>query len=179
MNKLLESLSQFNRREQLTLFLGVLALIIYLLWVLIFSPLQHKRNLLLTTNVSLEQSYGQVQMLAQQIQEQMQQSTQGGGVSSDSLSGLIDSSLRENGMSMSAFQPGVNGEARVRIDKANSPTDYLLEDWQSAGLRKESVFRAYFGTYDQRLFSSRVGKLSDKDWKEVKIRLRMAIEVNE
>lgn len=120
MNKLLESLSQFNRREQLTLFLGVLALIVYLLWMLIFSPLQHKRNLLLTTNVSLEQSYGQVQMLAQLIQEQMQQSTQGGGVSSDSLSGLIDSSLRENGMSMSTFQPGVGGEARVRIDKANS-----------------------------------------------------------
>lgn len=67
----------------------------------------------------------------------------------------------------------------TRIDSANSPTDYLLKDWQVAGLREASVFRAYFGTYKQNLFSSVVGNFSDRDWREVQSRLRMAIEVGE
>ena len=71
------------------------------------------------------------------------------------------------------------GVISTRIDSANSPTDYLLKDWRIAGLHKESVFRAYLGTYNQNLFSSTVGKLSDRDWQEVQARLRLAIKVNE
>ena len=71
------------------------------------------------------------------------------------------------------------GVISTRVDSAHSPTDYLLKDWKSAGLHKESVFRAYLGTYEQHLFSSVVGKLSDRDWREVQNRLRLTISVSE
>ena len=61
---------------------------------------------------------------------------------------------------------------------ANSSTDYLLNDRQSAGLRKPSAFRSYFGTYEQNAVSSVIGKLSDRDWQEIQARLRLAIAVN-
>jgi len=66
----------------------------------------------------------------------------------------------------------------TQIDVANSPTDYLLKDWQSAGLRKPSAFRAYFGTYEQNLVSTAVGRLSDRDWREVQDRLRWTIAID-
>lgn len=66
----------------------------------------------------------------------------------------------------------------TQISSANSPTDYLLKDWQNAGLHKPSVFRAYFGTYEQTAISSVIGKLSDRDWREVQTRLRLAIAFN-
>ena len=67
----------------------------------------------------------------------------------------------------------------TQIDSANLPTDYLLKDWRIEGLRKESAFRAYFGTYEQNTFFRVVGKLSDTDWVEVQNRLRLAIAVSE
>jgi general secretion pathway protein M len=42
------------------------------------------------------------------------------------LSGVIDSSMRESGISMSNFTPGAGGEARVRVDKVSSE---LLMQW--------------------------------------------------
>ncbi len=66
----------------------------------------------------------------------------------------------------------------TKIDSANTLTDYLLKDWHIAGLRKPSAFRAYLGTYEQRLFTSIVGKVSDRDWEEIQERLRIAIAVN-
>ena len=67
----------------------------------------------------------------------------------------------------------------TRIDSANSPTDYLLKDWQVAGLHEASLFRAYFGTYEQNLFSSVVGKLSNRDWLEVQDRLSLTIAIKQ
>lgn len=67
----------------------------------------------------------------------------------------------------------------TQIQGADTPTDYVLKDWKHAGLRQPSAFRAYFGTYEQHLFSGSVGRLSDRDWKEVQVRLRLAIAVDE
>ncbi|MEQ1606482.1 MAG: type II toxin-antitoxin system PemK/MazF family toxin [Pyrinomonadaceae bacterium] len=72
----------------------------------------------------------------------------------------------------------VLGVITTQIDSANSPTDYLLKDWQTAGLRKPSAFRAYLGTYEQPFCTAIIGKVSDRDWKEVQNRLRLAIAIN-
>ena len=59
---------------------------------------------------------------------------------------------------------------------AMAPTDYPLQDWSAAGLHAPSVFRAYVGT---RLASDvqMIGRLSDRDWREVQARLRLALAV--
>lgn len=40
----------------------------------------------------------------------------------------------------------------TQIDSAGAPTDYLLKDWQAAGLLKPSAFRAYFGLTNKIFF---------------------------
>lgn len=118
MKKILDSISQFNRREQTLLFAGAILIGLYLLWLLVLAPLQHKRDKLVTTNLATEASLGRVQLLASQLQNLSQQSLQTGG--DDNINGVINASLGENGLAMSTFTPGAGGEVRVRIDKANS-----------------------------------------------------------
>jgi general secretion pathway protein M len=131
MDKLLASLSQFNRREQTTLLIGALLVALYLLWIVVLSPLNNKREQLIKTTTSTQQSLGRVQVLARQFEQLAQQSNQA-SVAGDNLSGLIDASLRDNGMTMSSFIPGTNGEVRVRIDKvATEPLMQWLYDLES------------------------------------------------
>ena len=131
MDKLLASLSQFNRREQTTLLIGALLVALYLLWIAVLSPLNNKREQLIKTTTSTQQSLGRVQVLARQFEQLAQQSNQA-SVAGDNLSGLIDASLRDNGMTMSSFIPSTNGEVRVRIDKvATEPLMQWLYDLES------------------------------------------------
>lgn len=141
MEKLLHSFSQFNRREQMVLLLCGLFVVFYLLWILLLSPLQQKRDNLLVTNTNIEQSLGRVQLLVRQI-EGLQQTAQASGSGGD-ISGLIDTSLRENSLTMSGFQPAAAGEVRVRIDKANSESLmqwlYELESKYHISIRELSI----------------------------------------
>lgn len=115
MNQLLSFLNKYNRREQ-TMILGCgLAVILYLIWLLVFIPIEKKRDQLLSANTATTQTLGRVQIAAAQI-EQMR--SRGATTSSENLSGLIDTTLRNNGLAMSGFQPGANGEVRVRLDRA-------------------------------------------------------------
>jgi mRNA-degrading endonuclease toxin of MazEF toxin-antitoxin module len=61
-----------------------------------------------------------------------------------------------------------------QVHKATTPMDYTLQDWQQAGLRQPSTFRCYLVTTDQRDLNA-VGKLSDKDWRKVQLRLEHAL----
>jgi general secretion pathway protein M len=116
MNQLLSFLNKYNRREQ-TLMLGCgLAVMLYLIWLLVFVPIEKKRDQLLAANTATTQTLGRVQIAAAQIE---QARARGASASTENLSGLVDSSLRANGLSMSGFQPGANGEVRVRLDRAN------------------------------------------------------------
>lgn len=131
MEKLLASLSKFNRREQTTLLIGAILVALYIVWMAVLSPLNKKRELLIKTTTSTEQSLGRVQVLARQFEQLAQQSNQA-NVAGDNISGLIDASLREQGMAMSSFIPGTNGEVRVRIDKvASEPLLQWLYDLES------------------------------------------------
>ncbi len=142
MDKLLASLSQFNRREQTTLLIGALLVALYLLWMVLLSPLNAKREQLIKITTSTQQSLGRVQVLARQLEQLAQQSNQS-SLANDNLSGLIDTSLRDNGMTMSSFIPGTNGEVRVRIDKvATEPLMQWLYDLESKyhiGIRELSI----------------------------------------
>jgi general secretion pathway protein M len=115
LNQLLNLLNKYNRRDQ-TLILGCgLVVVIYLLWLVVLVPIQNKRDQLLAANTASTHTLGRVQIAAAQIQ---QFRNAGASASSENISGLIDSTLRANGLTMSGFQPGSNGEARVRLDRA-------------------------------------------------------------
>jgi mRNA interferase MazF len=64
--------------------------------------------------------------------------------------------------------------SQVRV--ATAPTDYILQDWAAAGLHVASAFRVYLG---MRLAAEIqvIGHLSDRDWKEVQARLKLALAV--
>lgn len=62
-----------------------------------------------------------------------------------------------------------------RTDKANSMTDYILRDWQSAGLNKLSAVRIFLFTLPQDKIT-KIGHLTEKDWTEVKARLQIAFD---
>jgi len=123
MEKLLSSLSRFNRNEQIAVLVGAVLLVVLLVWMIIVSPLNRKRDSLIVTTTANQLSLGKVQLLASQYEVLSRQSNQSGN--GGDLSGVIDSSMRESGMNMSSFTPGTNGEARIRVDKVSS--DVLMQ----------------------------------------------------
>jgi len=123
MEKLLSSLSRFNRNEQIAVLVGAVLLVVLLMWMIIVSPLSRKRDSLIVTTTANQLSLGKVQLLASQYEVLSRQSNQSGN--GGDLSGVIDSSMRESGMNMSSFTPGTNGEARIRVDKVSS--DVLMQ----------------------------------------------------
>lgn len=115
MNQFMNFLNKYNRREQMLILGCGVAVALYLLWLLVLTPIQNKRDQLLEANIATTQTLGRVQIVAAQIQ---QARSAGMNASTDNINGLIDSTLRANGLSMSGFQPGANGEVRVRLDRA-------------------------------------------------------------
>ena len=61
------------------------------------------------------------------------------------------------------------------INKSISSTDYLLQDWQAAGLKKPSAVRIFLFTLPQSKII-KIGELSEKDWTKVKTRLQIAFD---
>jgi len=68
------------------------------------------------------------------------------------------------------------GALTTQMGAAATPTDYVLQDWSAAGLHAPSSFRAYVGTYVASAVKV-VGHLSDRDWQEVQVRLKLAVAV--
>ena len=64
-----------------------------------------------------------------------------------------------------------------QTSKATSPTDHLIQDWQTAGLRVPSTFRAFIVTLPASAVVSTMGTLVRKDWLEVVARVKLAIEL--
>lgn len=63
-----------------------------------------------------------------------------------------------------------------QIDKANSSTDYILQDWQSANFNKPSAVRIFLFTLPQNKIT-KIGELSENDWTEVQKRLQISLEI--
>lgn len=55
---------------------------------------------------------------------------------------------------------------------AIGPTDYVLQDWPAAGLHNPSAFRVFLATLPATNIV-KIGHLSDRDWNEIQIRLRI------
>jgi len=62
-----------------------------------------------------------------------------------------------------------------QIGAATAATDHLLQDWALARLRQPSAYRTFLVTVPRSAISSRIGKLSRRDWTSVIKCLRLAI----
>lgn len=116
MNQLFTFLSRYQRRDQIMLLVGAIAVVIYLVWMLVLSPIQNKRDRLLQTNVAATQSLGRVQIMVAQIQQYRAQGAQAS--SGDNIMGVVDMGIRGNGLNVSAVNPGGAGDVRVRFERA-------------------------------------------------------------
>ena len=65
------------------------------------------------------------------------------------------------------------GILTTKQPKPPTSTDCIVRDWQSAGLRAESHFRAYLLTMHRSELTI-IRHLSERDWSEVKTRVRSA-----
>jgi mRNA interferase MazF len=59
--------------------------------------------------------------------------------------------------------------------KGLSVTDYVLQDWQAAGLRVASAFRSFIVTLPHSANLVVIGRLSDRDWKGVRTCVKTAL----
>ena len=61
--------------------------------------------------------------------------------------------------------------------KAIAPIDYMLNDWQAAGLLKPSFVRPKIAAIEPKLVVHQVGQLSSQDLDEIDRRLRRAMDL--
>lgn len=66
-----------------------------------------------------------------------------------------------------------------QISQAVSPIDYILRDWQQAGLLKPSFVRPKVAAIEPALIVHQVGQLSERDMDEVDRRLRTAMALTQ
>lgn len=63
------------------------------------------------------------------------------------------------------------------VAAATADSDYILQDWQAAGLCRQSAFRTYLITVDRCDIVGYIGCLSARDWKAVQIAFKTAVAV--
>lgn len=61
-----------------------------------------------------------------------------------------------------------------RVETATALTDYILQDWKSADLHSPSAFRVFLATMPATNVVI-IGHLSERDWKQVQERLKIAL----
>ena len=71
----------------------------------------------------------------------------------------------------------VVGLITSQIGSATTAMDYLLQDWVAARLRQPSAYRTFLITVPRSAITSRIGKLSTRDWHSVRKCLRLALNV--
>jgi len=66
-----------------------------------------------------------------------------------------------------------------RIRQPVAPTDYVLQDWEQAGLLRPSLVKASLATIEPELVRYRIGRVTDADLIEIGHRLARALELTD
>ena len=74
-----------------------------------------------------------------------------------------------------AHRPDVIVGLITSQSKGLGATDYVLQDWQAAGLRVASVFRTFIVTLPPSTNPVKIGRLSKRDWQGVKSCIKAAL----
>jgi len=116
---------QLSSRDQLSVVAGAVAVMLYVLIVLLFSPLSARQQSLELQNEQAAISLRNIEALAQQYM-----SLAGGGAKKAgaggkrNLTSLIDRLVKANGLKMKRFQPSSSGDVQLRFE--NSPFNNVV-----------------------------------------------------
>ena len=109
--------NNLTRQEQLMLLLVSLVLVLYLLFVLVLRPQSAAIASMQTQNQLARESLAAVQQLAAEYKVLEKTSAASTGVKQN-LTRLIDSSVKNNQLTMNRFQPSSSGDVQVRFENA-------------------------------------------------------------
>lgn len=109
--------SQLTQREQLSLLLMGLALGLYLVYVLMVSPLNGARDQLARQNEGVAESLQRVDVMVSQIMTQRNSGAP--GRQRRNLTTLINRSTAAMDLQVSRLQPNSRGEIQVRMEGAS------------------------------------------------------------
>jgi type II secretory pathway component PulM len=112
-----EWFSQLNQREQLSLVLLTVALLLYLLYILVLAPLKSEREQLIAQNSAVTESQGRVDAMVAQLL-QLRQGTAKSGAKRN-LTSVINQSTSRLQLPVIRLQPNSRGEIQVRIENAS------------------------------------------------------------
>lgn len=108
------------RREQALLAGGAVAIAVMLVWLVVVQPINGLRDNARQTLARTQLTYAEVDQLAARLEASRGNATQERSARGGSMTELIDSSLRAQGLSIRGIQPGQQGEMFVRLEA--SPT---------------------------------------------------------
>ena len=112
-----EWFSQLNQREQLSLLLLSLGLLLYLLYILVLSPLESEREQLIAQNMAVTESQGRVNAMVSQLLQLRQGGAKAGA--KRNLTSVINQSTTRLQLPVMRLQPNSRGEIQVRIENAS------------------------------------------------------------
>ena len=112
-----EWFSQLNQREQLSLLLLSLALLVYLLYILVLSPLESEREQLIAQNSAVTESQGRVDAMVSQLLQLREGGAKAGA--KRNLTSVINQSTSRLQLPVMRLQPNSRGEIQVRIENAS------------------------------------------------------------
>ena len=105
---------RFNTREQLSLLLLGGALLLYLLYMLLWSPLDQRRDDMAERNTAAAASLQRVDGMVSEI---LRLREEGGGTRQRrNLTGLINQTTASAGLTVTRLQPNSSGELQVRME---------------------------------------------------------------
>ncbi|MEM9256864.1 MAG: type II secretion system protein GspM [Pseudomonadota bacterium] len=112
-----EWFAQLNQREQVSVLVLAVVVALYLLYVLVWSPLDDRRDQLASQNTAIAESLTRVDAMASEVvhlRSSNGQSNRGGR----NLMALVNQSTSQLQLPVSRLQPNSRGEIQVRLESA-------------------------------------------------------------
>ena len=109
--------ARLDRREQLSLLVLAAVLILYLVWVLLWSPVVAMRDSMLAQNTATAAALVRVDTLVAELQQARASSGPGGQRSN--LAAVVNQSTTRFGLPINRLQPGSRGDLQVRLENAS------------------------------------------------------------
>ena len=110
--------SQFNQREQLSLLVLGVALGLYLLYMLVWSPLAGQRDRLENQNRGVAVSLQRVDVMVSEVLQLRAEEGGSTGGARRNLTSLINQSTARLQLAVTRLQPNSRGEIQVRFESA-------------------------------------------------------------
>ena len=109
--------SQLAQREQLSLLVLVSAVLVYLLYMLVWVPLDSRREALIVQNEAVAESRVRVDAMVSQIMQLRKSGAQSG--TRRNLTSVINESTTRFKLPVIRMQPNRQGEIQVRLENAD------------------------------------------------------------